>query len=100
MDKALSLDLGDHLVCDFMLNDFKSVDTNTPFETVESLILEENQRFIPVVDNEQHVKGIISRTDFLRALLDEKTSSTTFHDLDTQPRLYGWQNVRHLMEET
>ena len=67
-EKAAHHGLGDQAVREYMSGEFSTVTPTTAIETLQELIVEGNQRFVPVVDGEQLV-GAITRTDLLRHLV-------------------------------
>jgi tRNA nucleotidyltransferase (CCA-adding enzyme) len=67
IERGIVHKLGKFPVKDFMNTDLATVDPDTTLQEVQSLIIEGNQRFLPVVKNSQLV-GAITRTDLLRAL--------------------------------
>ena len=67
IDKAVYHGLKEQPVSEIMTSDFHTVSPNTPVSTLKSLIVESNQRFVPVVDGDILV-GAITRTDLLRHL--------------------------------
>ncbi|MDH3998598.1 MAG: CBS domain-containing protein, partial [Desulfuromonadales bacterium] len=67
IDKAVYHDLQDQPVSEFMHSDFLKVSPKTPVEELQHLIVENNQRFVPVVE-EGCLVGAVTRTDMLRHL--------------------------------
>lgn len=65
--KSLHHGLGGRSVREFMTTDFRTASADTPFKTVEEIMIRHTQRFLPVVDGDRLV-GAITRTDLLRAL--------------------------------
>ncbi|MBI4698928.1 MAG: CBS domain-containing protein [Nitrospirae bacterium] len=57
-------------VQEFCSTDALTVTTSAPMHEVESLMIERNQRFMPVVENGKIV-GAITRTDLLRSLYED-----------------------------
>ena len=67
VDKAVYHGLQDQPVGEIMDSDFYHVTPQTTVAELRSLIVENNQRFVPVVDDEKLV-GAVTRTDLLRHL--------------------------------
>ncbi len=74
VEKALYHGLGDAPVEDYMSTDVESVDPHTPLTEVERVMMEKNQRIVPVVEDDR-VVGIVSRGDVLRVLYRELSYS-------------------------
>lgn len=55
---------------DFATTDAATVTIDTPLSDVESIMVEQNQRFIPVLHGEM-IEGAITRTDIMRALYED-----------------------------
>jgi tRNA nucleotidyltransferase (CCA-adding enzyme) len=69
VERAMRHGLGDLSVGEYMRDDFCVVQADTPLREVHEHIVEENQRFLPVVEGKRLIGGI-TRTDLLRALHD------------------------------
>lgn len=67
MDKAVHHGLGRAPVRDYMSTEFVSVPPDASLESLRELIVDRNQRFVPVLDQGRLV-GAITRTDLLRHL--------------------------------
>lgn len=67
-EKAAHHGLGELPVREYMSGEFSEVTPTTAIEVLQELIVERNQRFVPVVDAGQLV-GAITRTDLLRHLV-------------------------------
>lgn len=70
VEKALFHGFGKGKSMDFATTDATTVSPNAPIREVETLMIEQNQRFMPVVDDGRIV-GAITRTDLLRTLYEE-----------------------------
>ena len=76
VQKALYHRLATHPIEHIMQRDVFAASPTTPFEDVQQQMIERNQRVVPVLDH-NHVVGIFSRTDLLRAMhLDQPPSSS------------------------
>jgi tRNA nucleotidyltransferase (CCA-adding enzyme) len=70
IEKALFHGFGKSRSIDFSTTDAITVDSHTQIREIETLMIERNQRFMPVVENGKIV-GAITRTDLLRTLYEE-----------------------------
>jgi len=70
VEKALFHGFGKSRAMDFSTPDVITVDPQTPIRKIETLMIEQNQRFMPVVEHGKIV-GAITRTDLLRTLYEE-----------------------------
>ena len=68
VEKAAHHGLGAVMAAEYMNTDFASVSPETPVAELQELIVERNQRFVPVVEAGRLV-GAITRTDLLRHLV-------------------------------
>ncbi len=67
MDKAVHHGLGRSPAVDYMSTEFVSVPPDASLENLRELIVDRNQRFVPVLE-EGRLVGAITRTDLLRHL--------------------------------
>ncbi len=70
IEKALFHGFGKSRTIDFSTTDAITVGLHNPIREIETLMIERNQRFMPVVENGRIV-GAITRTDLLRTLYEE-----------------------------
>ncbi|MBM4144693.1 MAG: CBS domain-containing protein [Nitrospira sp.] len=70
VEKALFHGFGKSRAMDFSTPDAITVNPQTPIRKIETLMIEQNQRFMPVVEHGKIV-GAITRTDLLRTLYEE-----------------------------
>ncbi|OHE56390.1 MAG: hypothetical protein A2Z47_14100 [Thermodesulfovibrio sp. RBG_19FT_COMBO_42_12] len=70
IEKSLFHGFGKSRSIDFSTTDAITVGSHTPIREIETLMIERNQRFMPVVENGKIV-GAITRTDLLRTLYEE-----------------------------
>ncbi len=96
VQKALFHGFGSRRVDEFMSTGVASVAPETPMSEVERVMLEERQRFIPVIGPDGSLVGAITRTDLLRALHEERLSSAILPPGSDVPPA---RNVRGLMGE-
>lgn len=69
VEKALFHGFGDNTVSEFCTTDTQTVLPSTPLNVVEQLMIEQNQRFMSVLEG-QKVIGAITRTDLLRSIYE------------------------------
>ena len=69
VEKALYHGFGRSRVSEFCTTDTPEVSPSTSISEIEPLMIEQNQRFMPVV-KDNHVVGAITRTDLLRSLYE------------------------------
>jgi len=67
IEKASHHGLKDLPVEEYMIRDFSVVSPETPWPTIQEIIIESNQRFLPVTEKRKLIGGI-TRTDLLRVL--------------------------------
>ena len=68
--KSIHLGLGNSPVSDYMTTDFATLPPTATLADIQELIIENRQRFIPVVE-EGKVAGVITRTDLLHLLVND-----------------------------
>ncbi|MEE9232423.1 MAG: CBS domain-containing protein [Nitrospirales bacterium] len=76
VQKALYHKLATHPIDHIMQRDVFLATPTTPFEDVQQHMVERNQRVVPVLDQD-HVVGIFSRTDLLRAMHQDRPSPSS-----------------------
>ena len=67
IEKASHHGLKELPVEEYMIRDFSEVHPETPWPTIQEIIIESNQRFLPVTEKRKLIGGI-TRTDLLRVL--------------------------------
>jgi tRNA nucleotidyltransferase (CCA-adding enzyme) len=80
VDKAIYHGLDAQPVSEYMLGEFHSVTPETPVDVLKPLIVDSNQRFVPVIDDGGLV-GAVTRTDLLRHLAISSGTSPLSGDL-------------------
>ncbi len=70
VEKALFHGFGKSRTMEFSTTDAITVSQNAPIRKIETLMIEQNQRFMPVVEDGKII-GAITRTDLLRTLYEE-----------------------------
>jgi tRNA nucleotidyltransferase (CCA-adding enzyme) len=71
VEKALFHGLRELAVSEYMSTEFEPVSPDADLDRINELIVERNQRFLPVTDGGGRVLGAITRKDLLRALYDQ-----------------------------
>ena len=71
VEKALFHGFAKKGVLDFTVTDASTVLPGAPIDEVEALMVERNQRFMPVLDELGGIAGAITRTDILRVLYED-----------------------------
>ncbi len=96
IQKALFHGLAKQRVEEFMTSGGPVATLEMPMSQVERIMIEEHQRFIPVLDEGEMLVGAITRTDLLRSLHEERLAEMPeAEDLS----LRSIRNVKGLMEE-
>lgn len=92
-EKAIFHDLGDLPASDYMTTDFASLAPSSSLADIQELIIENRQRFIPVIEKDKIV-GVITRTDLLNVVIQETgqhpqsmMTSPNRHSIDRQRNL-------------
>ena len=85
--------LGHARVKDYMIRDIQYVSPDAPVWEIRTLVVDANQRLLPVVED-QRVVGVITRTD-LMMVLHEKMAQVE----GVETRAAQTKNLRHLLEE-
>ncbi len=96
VQKALFHGLAKQRVEEFMTAGGPVVTPDIPMNQVEKIMIEEHQRFIPVLDRGGSLAGAITRTDLLRSLHEERLAEVP----ETEDAvLRSRRNVRGFIEE-
>ena len=69
-DKAVSHNLGEVGLSEYMTRTFETVEAKTDLYRVMEIILSNRQRMLPVVENGE-LTGVITRTDLMNMLIEE-----------------------------
>ncbi len=96
VQKALFHNLGKQRVDEFMTTGGPVAAPDMPMAQVEKTMIEEHQRFIPVLDKNGRITGAITRTDLLRSLHEERMADIPGPE---DAVLHSDRNVRGLIEE-
>ena len=96
VQKALFHGLGKQRVGEYMTTGGPVASLDMPMAMVEKIMIEEHQRFMPVLDEEGALVGAITRTDLLRSLHEERLAEAPEAE-DAVPR--SIRHVKGLIEE-
>jgi tRNA nucleotidyltransferase (CCA-adding enzyme) len=94
--RAVSHKLGTQPVSDYMHVGAKTLSPSSSLYPAMDIILSQRQRLVPVVDAEEQVLGVLTRTDIMRLLLDE---SIRIADGVPSNGAQKDRNVRSLMKD-
>ena len=99
MEKSIHLGLGNKPVSDYMTTDYASLPTSATLAEIQQLIIENRQRFIPVLDK-SILKGVITRTDLLNILVNNPANlPKNLLDPQASPSTVRHRNLNHMMVE-
>ncbi len=97
IQKALFHRLGKMAVRDIMQTDAYLAQPDTSFQEIETAMIERNQRFVPIIQDNKIV-GVITRTDLLRTLHDDVlriARMRTMQSSDAEAEIVGpFRNVK------
>jgi tRNA nucleotidyltransferase (CCA-adding enzyme) len=96
VQKALFHNLGKQKVKEFMTTGGPVASPDMPMGQLEKIMIEEHQRFLPVLDKSRTLVGAITRTDLLRSLHEERLAEVAGNEAITPRSL---RNVQGLIEE-
>ncbi|MCK5426256.1 MAG: CBS domain-containing protein, partial [Thermodesulfovibrionia bacterium] len=99
VEKALFHGFGRSKASEFCTTDAFTVTLDTPIHEVESLMIEQNQRFMPVIKNE-HIIGAITRTDLLRSLYESLLRKDRIAQESVFRKSFIGKNVSSDMKDT
>ncbi len=101
VEKALYHGLKELDVSEYMTTDYEPIAPGADLNQIKELIIGRNQRFLPVVDEQQAIIGAITRKDLLRALYDQEDQAREVFEADQDgPRKMRRKNVNGLMAES
>ena len=97
VERAISHDLGDLQVQDYMASDVEVLSLNATLADIQDIIIEHRQRLVPIV-HERELKGIITRTDLLNRLVNDPSNlpKNLLHESE-YPSLERSRNLTHLL---
>ncbi len=86
-------------VGDYMTTDYQPVHKDADLLQIQEMIVERNQRFLPVIDEKNQVIGAITRKDLLGVLHAQAIKGSKFHDEAGSSRKMGIKNAAPLLRE-
>ncbi|MFH2013043.1 MAG: CBS domain-containing protein [Pseudomonadota bacterium] len=99
IEKATYHGLQDLPTEEYMSTDFLSVTPESSFLTIKNIIIENNQRFLPVMENDCIV-GAVTRTDLLRIMQQDLIKDhSNLYSFDYNPNVTKKKSVAKLMKE-
>lgn len=98
VEKAIFHGFGKSKVSDFTTTDALTVGTDTHVRDIERLMVEQNQRFMPVVENGTII-GAITRTDILRTLYEDMLKRSRVGVLRPEEKPSMGRNLRTWLRE-
>ena len=98
-EKSIFHNLGNLPVSDYMTTDIVTLPTTATLADMQDLIIENRQRLIPVVDNDE-LSGVITRTDLLNLLVNDPANlPKNLVTTDDRSYIERHRNVSSLMIE-
>lgn len=98
IEKALFHGLGKSKAIDFCTTDAATVSPDTAIREIEIMMIEQNQRFMPVIEKEK-ITGAITRTDLLRTLYEEFLRHSRLEKSETKEKPSIGRNIALLLRE-
>jgi tRNA nucleotidyltransferase (CCA-adding enzyme) len=92
VEKALFHGFRESRVIDFATTDAMTAEKHTPSRDVESIMIEQNQRFMPVLEGDRII-GAITRTDLLRAMYEDHLRRSMVKEPLTEDRSFIRKNI-------
>lgn len=97
VEKAIFHGFKKSRVYDFATTDTLTVTPETPIREIEALMIEQNQRFMPVIEGERIV-GAITRTDILRTLYEDMLRRSRLETVSTGKPL-AERNLSNILKD-
>jgi tRNA nucleotidyltransferase (CCA-adding enzyme) len=98
VEKALFHGFGKSKAMDFCTTDAAAVGPNTSIREVELIMIEQNQRFMPVIEGDRII-GAITRTDLLRTLYEEFLRRSRLDKFEMREKPSFGRNIEPLLKE-
>ena len=92
VEKAIFHGFKKNRVADFCSTEKLTVTADTPIRDIETMMIEHNQKFMPVLEG-QRVTGAITRTDLLRILYEEFLKKRRLDKEETADIHYSSRNL-------
>ncbi len=93
--RAVAHGLGSMLVVEYMTREVHTVRPKDSFQSIIDIIVGERQRLVPVVNKDNSIIGVITRTDLINILIDEPARIPE----SLQPQKKRARNMSSLMRE-
>ncbi|MCK5540012.1 MAG: CBS domain-containing protein [Deltaproteobacteria bacterium] len=103
VEKALYHGLCELNVSEYMTTDYEPINSEADLNRIKELIVERNQRFLPVIDEADMIIGAITRKDLLRAIYDQDSKvgeGVALSLKERELRKMRRKNVKSLMLES
>lgn len=97
-EKAIFHGFGKSKAIDFCTTDAATVSPDTSIREIELIMIEQNQRFMPVIEDER-IRGAITRTDLLRTLYEEFLRRSRLDRQGTREKPSIGRNIASLLRE-
>ena len=91
--RAQGHNLGESRIKDYMIRDIKFVRADAPVWEIRTLVIDGNQRLLPVVENKKAI-GVITRTDLMRVMHEKMAKVEGIAQRPSQKKV-----LKGLMEE-
>lgn len=98
VEMALFHGFGRSKVSEFCTTDALTAAPETSMQKIEALMVEQNQRFMPVVENKQII-GAITRTDLLRSLYEDLLRKNRIGGESLKEKPLIGRNLSYIMKE-
>ncbi len=98
VEKALLHGFGKSRVEEFATTDAETTTPDTPVTEIEQIMIEKNQRFMPVLSDGK-VVGAITRTDLLRSIYEETLRRRRIAEEERHEKPSIGRNIKRLIEE-
>jgi len=98
IEKALFHGFGKSKAMDFCTTDAATVSPDASIREIELMMIEQNQRFMPVVED-GNIIGAITRTDLLRTMYEEFLRRSRLEKSDTTEKPSIGRNIALLLKE-
>jgi len=98
VEKALFHGFGKSKALDFCTTDAATVNSHTSIREIEQMMIEHNQRFMPVIEK-GNIIGAITRTDLLRTLYEDFLRRSRLDKSDTIERPSIGRNIAILLKD-
>lgn len=85
-------------VMDFTTTDVMTAEPDTPQRDIERMMIEHNQRFMPVLQ-EGAIVGAITRTDLLRAMYEDYLRKSRISEITPEEKVFAGKNLAALLKD-